>query len=304
MVCILISTYNGQKFLVEQLDSLIKQDYKNIKIIIRDDGSKDETVNILLAYKNKYSNIELVTGSNVGVVASFFELLKHVPPEAGYTAFCDQDDVWDPGKVSRAVSQLSQSNNEIPSLYCSRLKVVDASLNFLFDTALPKRELNFENAIIENFAIGCTIMFNRVARELLVNNLPDDKKVVMHDWWCYLVIAALGTVIYDKEAYIKHRQHDTNTNGMKKSIKHLLRKLKRAASGGYRLKFHNQLMEFKRIFAPRLPTNQLTLLDEFLENLNNREIFKRISYVMRGRFYNQVFMRDIVFKMLFIMGKL
>ena len=101
-VVILISTYNGEKYLAEQLDSLLNQTYQNIKIFIRDDGSKDKTIDIIKEYQKKSEKIFLTEGKNIGFINSFFELLK-LSNNADYYAYCDQDDVWMEDKIERAV---------------------------------------------------------------------------------------------------------------------------------------------------------------------------------------------------------
>ena len=126
-VQVLMSTYNGERFLREQMESLLQQTYENLEILIRDDGSKDGTCEILKEYGERYSNIKVYYESNVGVIKSFFELLKK--SEAAYIAFCDQDDVWLAEKIERAVEILK--NQQAPALYCSNKILTDESLTSL-----------------------------------------------------------------------------------------------------------------------------------------------------------------------------
>ena len=107
-VVILLSTYNGEKYLKEQLDSLLNQTYKNIDIYIRDDGSKDETVNIIKKYQNEYDNIHLEEGKNLGFIKSFFELLKNGDENVDIYSYCDQDDIWEEDKIERAVKFINK----------------------------------------------------------------------------------------------------------------------------------------------------------------------------------------------------
>ena len=144
-VQVLLSTYNGEKYLKEQLDSLLAQDYPNIDILIRDDGSKDSTKQILTGYEN-HKNIRVIYGSNIGITASFLELLKISDPEAEFLAFCDQDDVWLKDKISRAVAALQKHPSDIPLMYCSRLTIVDESLRIIGYSKLPRKGLSFNNA--------------------------------------------------------------------------------------------------------------------------------------------------------------
>ena len=107
-VQILMSTYNGEKYVNEQIDSLLQQDHTNLEILIRDDGSKDSTVSILEEYHKENPNIKLIIDKNKGVISSFFELAMKASEEADYFAFCDQDDYWKPQKISRAVNLLER----------------------------------------------------------------------------------------------------------------------------------------------------------------------------------------------------
>ncbi|HOV15546.1 MAG TPA: glycosyltransferase, partial [Spirochaetota bacterium] len=121
---ILMSTYNGEKYLKEQLDSLLNQTYKNIKIYIRDDGSSDNTLNILKEY-NKENKINLFVGENIGFVKSFFWLIKN-SDNADYYSFSDQDDVWFPGKLEKAINLLNKYDSQIPTLYFSNFDYYDS----------------------------------------------------------------------------------------------------------------------------------------------------------------------------------
>jgi glycosyltransferase involved in cell wall biosynthesis len=191
-VQILLSTYNGERFLAPLLESLRAQD---ADVLIRDDGSTDGTFGVLRSY-----GLEAERGEHVGFVRSFGALLERA--EADWVAFCDQDDVWLPGKLTRAVGQLEDVSG--PALYCGRLRVVDAGLRPLGLSPLPRRGLSFRNALVESRATGCTIVLNRAARDL-VDGFPPE--VVSHDWWLYLVLSAFGKTIYDEEPRVLFRKH-------------------------------------------------------------------------------------------------
>ena len=107
-VQILMSTYYGEKYLREQLDSIIKQTYPLINILIRDDGSSDGTLSILKEYAGKYDHVTYYEGENIGVIQSFLQLLKESDANVNYYAFADQDDVWLPEKIVRAVEKLEE----------------------------------------------------------------------------------------------------------------------------------------------------------------------------------------------------
>ena len=144
--------------------------------------------------------------NNIGVIASFFQLLMLASSEADYFAFCDQDDVWLPNKVSRAVSVLESIPQDIPLLYCSRVTIVDEKLNHLGLSKTLSRAPSFENALVENIVTGCTAVINRKSRQLFLRRIP--RKALMHDWWMYLVVAAFGEVVWDPQSKdVYKRQH-------------------------------------------------------------------------------------------------
>ena len=129
-VIICMSTYNGEKYVKEQIESLLNQTYKNLEIYVRDDGSKDNTINILEEYE-KNNKIHFIKGNNVGVVKSFYECLKEAYDNAEYFAYCDQDDKWHKNKIERAISKLKKENQEQPTLYFSEFNYCDENLNFV-----------------------------------------------------------------------------------------------------------------------------------------------------------------------------
>ena len=216
MVLVLLSTYNAQDYLREQLDSLLEQSLKQIKIVIRDDGSSDDTIGILEEYSDIYPNITYYQGENLGAADSFFDLMKHVRKEAfSYVAFCDQDDFWLEDKLKHAVKtidQLTQYSKKGPVLYCGKPQLVDQDLNILEQEINREIRPGFSNALIENIVTGCTMVLNRSLFDLLVAHLPE--YCIMHDWWCYLMASCYGLVVYDEQPYLYYRQHQNNVMGI------------------------------------------------------------------------------------------
>lgn len=215
---ILMSTYNGERYLAEQLDSLLLQDCEErvqttFEILVRDDGSKDGTQKILQQYAERYpQKLRWYRGENCGVIRSFFALLEKAEG-AEYYACCDQDDVWMPDKLSCAVQMLDKYNDEeTPHLYCCRPKLVDEKLQELHsDIKRPPVRTGFGNALIENVVTGCTAVMNESLRRLITRKLP--QFTVMHDRWFYLAASCFGTVDYDEMPHICYRQHETNAVG-------------------------------------------------------------------------------------------
>ena len=159
-VIICMSTYNGEKYVKEQIESLLNQTYKNLEIYVRDDGSKDNTINILEEYE-KNNKIHFIKGNNVGVVKSFYECLKEAYDNAEYFAYCDQDDKWHEDKIKRAISKLKKENQEQPLLYFSEFNYCDENLNFVNKSNLNKKGASFENSIVECISFGIVEVFNK-----------------------------------------------------------------------------------------------------------------------------------------------
>lgn len=216
MVCVLLSTYNGEKYLEEQLESLCRQEGVELKILVRDDGSKDATIDIIKRWQTDNPLlIDFVQGKNVGFAMSFTYLLQMAVEkylDAEYYAFCDQDDVWLPEKLQKAIEKLHKESNDIPVTYCSNTRLVDAELRFMrMGWKKGEAQLSKERALIQSFATGCTMVFNRRAAEIYVSHLPEVIKV--HDFLILQLCMFLGKVIYDENSYILYRQHGNNQIG-------------------------------------------------------------------------------------------
>ncbi len=218
---ILMSTYNGEKYLTEQMDSLLAQtlwekEGWEVDILVRDDGSQDRTCEILQEYVKKDARIRYMQQTNAGVIESFFTLIDLSAKDADYLAFSDQDDVWMPEKMERAIDKLATRDGDKPLLYCGRPLLTDENLNPI-DTVWSQETLrpSFGNALVENICTGCTSVINRRLADLL--RLTHPSFTIMHDRWFYLVASCFGEVIYDTEAFIYYRQHGANTVGMKKN---------------------------------------------------------------------------------------
>lgn len=215
-VLILMSTYNGGPYIEEQLESILNQKGVCVTLFIRDDGSVDATKNIILEYMKKYPNrILFEEGSNVGFAKSFSELLRLAYTKHSnflYYAFADQDDVWEPMKLCTAISYFREQADDLPVTYCSNTTLVDKDLNFIkYAWGNIDMHITKSRAMVQSFATGCTMVFNRKAVELYVTHIP--QKVTRHDFLMYQICAFLGKVIYDKNSYIKYRQHGNNQIG-------------------------------------------------------------------------------------------
>lgn len=295
-VQVLLSTYNGEKYLREQIDSILNQEYKEITLLIRDDGSTDSTLDILREYTDKYENISYYAGDNLGVQNSFFDLMKAADKNADYYAFSDQDDVWLPEKIKRAVETLEKEVPEKPLLYASKTKLVNEKLEII-PVKIRKYALtpDFGNALVENICTGCTEVFNKELLNLVDNKIPEF--TVMHDWWLYLSAAAFGKVVYDTKAGILYRQHRDNEVGMRSDWLnefHARMKNFRKSNGALR----KQAAEFRRIYGTNYKNSQLTdWVADYKKNLSYRW-----KLVISSKVYRQGKLDDLIFRGLFLLG--
>lgn len=209
-VTILMSTYNGEKYIREQIDSLIKQKNVDIAIFVRDDGSSDSTIQILKEYET-LGVLKWYTGPNLRPARSFLNLIQNAP-NSEYYAFCDQDDVWSEDKLERAIAMLEKhGDNTQPRLYCANYQLVDAELRPLPDNGHVSTT-TFPAALVSSCCTGCTTVFNKALLNILKMGEPET--IVMHDDWAHKVCLAVGgTVDYDETKVLKYRQHGNNADG-------------------------------------------------------------------------------------------
>lgn len=216
-ILILLSTYNGEKFLDEQLGSILIQKGVEPKLLVRDDGSKDGTKSILENSQIEHPDFyeDIIYAGNVGSTASFSDLMRIAYEKYGdkyeYYAFADQDDYWLQDKLWKAVEKLEVLDNNVPNTYCSDKVIVDSQLNSISGIRPPKVVISKGRALARNIATGCTMVFNRRALELFVTRKTEFIKI--HDHAIFLICSFLGNVVYDENAYILYRQHGTNQLG-------------------------------------------------------------------------------------------
>lgn len=222
MIYILLSTYNGEKYLEDQLLSLDKQINVDFKIIVRDDGSRDGTHSILNRWEKNHK-LKWYKGDNKGVRDSFMELLSIAPPD-GYYAFCDQDDYWFPYKLSLTLNKMlitEKNNVNAPIIVHTDMIVVDQNLEIInnsfwhYSKLRPDILNTFNYLCVCNGLNGCTMLLNEKARQLICNtNIKQE--IIIHDYLCSLIVAANGGIIeYINEPTMYYRQHSINVVGAK-----------------------------------------------------------------------------------------
>lgn len=290
---VVVSTYNGACHIDAQLDSILAQDLKPDLVIVRDDGSSDDTVTLLREYVLK-GEIQLIEGQNLGVVGSFLSVLSEVPSDIDYVFLSDQDDVWHSDKISRAVSCLEEIGQAKPCYYCAEYTFCDAQMNRGERSHLLRGEVDFAHMLFENPTSGNTCALNRPLLELVLRGGSLD--VYCHDWWMGLVASALGTVVHDDFDSLDYRRTGSNASPTGMGFFQLLR---------YRL-----LTFFKKGEFSKISKQLKRLYDLYADNMSasNREILYRFTC---GNRFMKAFMPirlrqklidDIVLRVLFMFG--
>jgi len=237
MITVLMSAYNGERYIREQIDSILNQDIKGLNLLVRDDGSTDGTVTILEEYQAKgslkfYANASAPYESTIDKIGkSFLDLCRNAP-ESEYYAFSDQDDFWEPNKLSVAVNMLErQTDKTIPLLYQGYAKPYGQSLEPIKckKPNIKKRYLKYNRVLMTATAAGCTFVFNKPALDMLL--LYKGEYVGIHDWLLERVVALTGKTVYDKKAHMKYRQHSVNAIGTK--VENFTDKVKKHVGGKY-----------------------------------------------------------------------
>ena len=261
-VAVLLGYYNGNRFLAEQVESIARQTHRPVELFIADDASPtsvdDEQLrriadDRLPVYLSRAQE-------NRGFVRNFLEGLAAVPPRFEYFAFSDQDDIWHPDKLERAVAFLHECPPDTPALYCARTAITDATcMEDRGCSPLFERPPSFANALLQNIAGGNTMVFNRAARDLIVQ-CSSGQAVICHDWWCYQIVAGAGGIVhYDSRPCLSYRQHASSLIGANNGWRERMVRIRGLLNGQYR---HWNRLNIAALQANRqrlTPDNQIRL---------------------------------------------
>lgn len=220
---ILMATYNGEKYLAEQLDSIINQTYHNWNLLIRDDSSTDRTLEIIQDYQKKDNRIKLLKDNkgNLGIVKNFEELLKN--SESEFIMFSDQDDIWIENKLDMYLKMIEKIKNKGFMIHSDAILFDKNKSNILKDTFISKKAINkgLENVFFNYFVQGATILISKEIKNFI---LPFPKEVYLHDRYIHLISELFFERIFVNKALIYYRQHGDNQIGAKNTIRELLSK--------------------------------------------------------------------------------
>ncbi len=301
---LLLSTYNGSRFLPDLLSSFEAQTFKDWKLVVKDDGSKDNTVEIIKEFASKKNGkVELIEDGleNLGACRSFLYLLTKT--QSGYYMFVDQDDVWLPDKIEKTLNKMLELENkygkETPILVHTDLKVVDKNLNLISHSFWKYQGQNPEfkslnHLLVQNNITGCTVMINKALRDL-VKALPE--RAIMHDWWLGLLASTFGIIDFIPESLVLYRQHEAQDTGAREySISYFYRKFMKNPEEAFKaiIRTFEQAKEFWDMYEDTMSSNKKEILFAYL-NLPKFGAFLRLKNILKFKFFKQGKLRNLGF---------
>ncbi len=286
-VAILMGTYNGARFLEEQLSSLARQRHRTWTLYASDDGSQDGTLKVLEAFRDQWGDgrVHILQGPRRGFVANFLSLACRPEVSADFFAWCDQDDIWRDDKLDVALTWLRTIPHEIPALYCGRTETISQSGVSEGFSPLFRRTPAFANALVQSIAGGNTMVFNQSARVLL-QEAGDHMKLPSHDWWAYqLISGAGGKVYYDAKPKVLYRQHEANIVGSNSGVSARLMRIRLLLEGRFR-QWNEQTLPALDSMKHRLTRESEITLSAF-KAARRRKLPWRVFGCIRAGIYRQ-----------------
>ena len=298
MVDIVMATYNGALYIREQLDSILNQTYKDFRVYIRDDGSKDDTVNIIKDYQTRYPEKIFLIADSVKCGSSrsnFIQAMKSTTAE--YVMFSDQDDYWLPEKIQHTLDKMTEMENRIgaekPILVFGSYKPADENLNEKKDNPKNRQEaaykLEFSNLLVQNYVQGCLMMVNRTLANCMGGY---DDAILMHDWWAALIAAGGGAIEHIDEIMMLYRQHGDNVVGCVnvKSLKYRLNKMFDPKTRNSYKAILKQAMLLQHRCSDIMTDDNRKLLEEYI-GLYRKGKIGRVLGLIRGDYLKSDFVR-------------
>ena len=299
-ILVLLSTFNGETYLREQLDSILTQKTEHeVDLMVRDDGSTDGTIDILKSFEMRYPNrIRVILEENIGYIKSFFVLIR-MAEGYDYYALSDQDDIWLEDKIDTAITMCEESEQKGPLLYGSSSFLVNEQLEKMGETQKNLRGITWDNLLIQNFFPGHTQVFNNQLCEILKADI-DCSQVYVHDFWITYMAFLYGEVIFDNQSHTLYRQHGTNTVGFgTNTVEWICERLKRIGNSDNK-KIAMQIGYFYDVCQNDMDEKLKEKVRDFIQSQKN--IWQRISYLCRTKLYRQRKIETLLFKILYLVG--
>ena len=295
-VNVLISAYNGEKYIVDQIESIKNQTYNNIKIFVRDDGSSDKTKNIL-SKLNEKGDITYIEGDNIKWGRSFMELLR-ISNEGDYWAFCDQDDIWLPQKIEWAVEWMENQDSLKPCLFHSAYDLRNDDLSKIMGICnKPNYVFDFRRSLTDCLYQGFSIVINKTIRDLMLK--ANINNISSHDWWACLLVTQFGISEFDERIASHHRRlsQSMSGGGLKGKIKWFKNVLTNKDSD-----INNVAKEYVRVFGHITPKKDLDIVNLFVnDHYSLKKSLKKAFYPKRWR---ASISSEISIRILMLLGKI
>ncbi len=302
-VNIVMATYNGEQFLAEQIESIQKQTYQDWQLLIRDDGSSDQTRTIIKRFVEEDSRIRFINENdqtNLGVIDSFFQLVKF--EEADVYFFSDQDDIWLPDKVERTLQEAQKYPTACPLMVYMDLKVVDQNLTVLSESMIRSQSHHANTELVqeltENTVTGGVAMMNHALAQLWT----DTDDIIMHDWYLALLATSFGQLVYIDQPGELYRQHENNVLGARTLTKRMQKWLRpHLLFSSYWDLIRRSQRQAKKLLAMELLPEKRELIEAFVtimeKNFRERwRLLKRYGLKKNKKFHTLVFSSLILTK--------
>jgi glycosyltransferase involved in cell wall biosynthesis len=303
-IAILLCTFNGARFLPQQLASYEAQDFADWRLFASDDGSQDGTWSLLEAFQKKHGaeRVHIRRGPCRGFVANFLSLICDPTVQGVYYALSDQDDIWDRNKLSRARQFLSDAPVDKPVVYCSRTRLIDEGGGEIGLSTFYQRVPHFRNALAQSLAGGNTMVLNEKLREMLMQ-AGHDVTVASHDWWIYLAITAVGgNVLYDAVPTVSYRMHSRNVIGSNDTAGAQMARARLLWQGRFKGWADMNLAALERIENLMTDENRRTF--ELFRRSRKQGLVPRVCGLLRSGIYRQSRLGDIGLLAAAVAGKI
>lgn len=304
-IAILLACYNGAANLRAQLDSFCAQTLPPVLLIVSDDGSTDASRTLLADFAAAHPELpmQLIEGPRQGAAQNFLHLLRAVPAGIDMVAISDQDDVWLPEKLARGAAALAGAGRDRPALATGSSWVCDADLAKLCRMPIPARPPGFRHALVQNIAGGNTMMLNSRAVALLQAASLEARKLVVHDWWIYQIIAGVGgVVLYDPEPMLLYRQHSGNLIGANHGFVAKSRRLKLLLIGRFR-RWNSINIKALSASAHRFTAQNRQILQDF-DRLRRMTLLPRLRLLKQLGLYRQGLAGNLSLWVAALLGKI
>ncbi len=295
---ILLSTYNGERFLSEYLASLSQQSFDRIVLYIRDDCSTDGTKSLLERTKFRFPIIPVPGGRRLGPARSFLTLMEAASGRHGSYHFADQDDIWLPERVRTAHDAVTSRIS--PMLFHAPPQPVNVGGDPI--GAQPTAKVpSFANALVENCVVGCTSAMNDSAAKLVIQGAP--RRVAMHDWWSYLVVSSFGEIQTGPRPEVLYRQHGGNLVGANFGLStRITGKIARLCRRGLRAPpVMEQLAEFLRIHGNSLRSDHRSTVASIIACQHS--LHHRVKVAMRPPFHRHSPIDQVLLRLALVLGR-